>query len=246
MNLRVAFLPSELSWRPSGAAVVIDVLRATSVIAQAIAAGAAEVIVCGEIDDAFALAERQAPRPLLCGERSCKPITGFDLGNSPTEYEARQIAGKRLIMTTTNGTRAVIAAAGFDLIFAASFTNRSAVVGQLVGQQDVSIICAGTDGERTDEDVLLAGAILHALTQNSHIDRSALTGERTEEALQLWREHLSSGQELAVRLRQTLGGRNLVAAGYERDIEFCATIDSTDAVAVVDARDPIIFRRLLR
>lgn len=260
--LRIATLPSAVTWPPQGTAVVIDVLRATSVITQALHAGADEVVVCGEIDEAFALADSVQPRPLLCGERACKPIAGFDLGNSPGEYTAPRVGGKTLVMTTTNGTRAVLAAAGFERIVAACFNNLSAVVARLQDQPEVSIICAGTDGEPTDEDVLLAGAILHALLPESPIaprseskpaaassdtrselpkDANAL-GPSEAAALQLWQAHLDSGQSLAARLRQTLGGRNLVTAGYDRDIEVCAAIDTTAVVPTIAGGDRATFR----
>ena len=140
MKVRVALLPSEMTWPTQGVAVVIDVLRATSVITQALHAGAAEVVVCGEIEDAFERARRGDPPPLLCGERACKPIEGFDLGNSPSEYTDARVGGKTLVMTTTNGTRAVLAASGFERIYAACFNNLSAIVALLRGQPEVSII----------------------------------------------------------------------------------------------------------
>ena len=262
MKLRSASLPSEMTWPPQGTAVVIDVLRATSVITQALHAGATEVVVCGEISDAFQLADRAQPRPLLCGERACKPIEGFDLGNSPSEYSRARVGGKTLVMTTTNGTRAVLAAAGFERIYAACFNNLSAVVARLQGQPEVSLICAGTDGEPTEEDLLLAGAILHALLESPIAPRpksrsataapqpaasadaiAASLGPSETAALQLWQAHLASGQTLATRLRQTLGGRNLVTAGYERDIDVCAAIDTTDVVPTIEGRDKVTFRK---
>ncbi len=242
MKIRVAQLPSEMTWPSQGVAVVIDVLRATSVITQAIRAGAAEVVVCGEIEDAFERARRDAQPPLLCGERACKPIDGFDLGNSPSEYTTSRVAGKTLVMTTTNGTRAVLAASDFERIDAACFNNLSAVVTRLMTQPEVSIICAGTDGVQTEEDVLLAGAIVHALSASARVNPDAL-GKSEAAALQLWREHLDSGQSLAARLRQSLGGRNLVTAGYERDIDACAAIDTTDVVPTIEGRDRVTFRR---
>jgi len=265
MKLRVASLPSEMTWPPRGTAVVIDVLRATSVITQALHAGAAEVVVCGEISDAFELAAGAQPRPLLCGERACKPIAGFDLGNSPSEYSPAQVGGKTLVMTTTNGTRAVLAAAGFERIYAACFNNLSAVVARLQAQPEVSLICAGTDGEPTEEDLLLAGAILHALLQSPELpiaSRSespsataapqpaasadaiaASLGPSATAALQLWQAHLDSGQTLATRLWQTLGGRNLVTAGYERDIDVCAAIDTTAVVPTIEGENRVTFRK---
>jgi len=251
-TLRVAPLPQKISWPPSGTAVVIDVLRATTVITQAIRSGAAEVVVCGEIDEAFAIAEHRDTRPLLCGERACKPIAGFDLGNSPSEYTPERVAGKRLVMTTTNGTRAAIAAAEFDSILAASFNNLSAVVDSLAGQSEVSILCAGTDGEVTEEDVLLAGAIVDRLLDHpswrsesgpNAADPGAAgpLGPSEIAARTLWRHHLDTGRTLADRLSETLGGRNLVAAGYLDDITTCSQIDVTDTVPTVTHRRPITF-----
>lgn len=235
-NIRVAKIPSEMNWPCRGAAVVIDVLRATTVITQAIANGAAEVVVCGEIEQVRAL-RNSSPQPLLCGERACKPIDGFDLGNSPSEYNRQRVGGKRLVMTTTNGTRAAIAAAGFDTIYAASFNNLASVVSALSSEIEISILCAGTDGQVTDEDLLLAGAIL---------DRLSYAGDDAAAAdvFQLWQSFQASGKSLAEYLGNTLGGRNLVTAGYQNDILSCAQIDSTTALPQVKSRDPITFAGL--
>lgn len=232
-DIRVAKTPSELKMPSRGAAVVIDVLRATTVITQAIANGAAEVVVCGEIDQVRAMGN-SLPKPLLCGERACKPIDGFDLGNSPSEYDRQRVSGKRLVMTTTNGTRAAIAAVGFDTIYAASFNNLASVVSALACESEISIVCAGTDGEITDEDLLLAGAILDRLSYTGN-DSASL------EVLTLWHQFQASGKDLADYLGNTLGGRNLITAGFHEDIVFCARIDSTTALPKVKSKDPITF-----
>jgi 2-phosphosulfolactate phosphatase len=216
-------------------AVVIDALRATTVITQAIANGAAEVVVFGEVDQVRTWGNA-SPQSLLCGERACRPIDGFDLGNSPSEYNRDRVGGKRLVMTTTNGTRAAIAAAGFDTIYAASFNNLTSVVNALSHENEISIVCAGTDGEVTDEDLLLAGAILDRLSYSG--DDSAAT-----DTLKLWRSFHTSGTPLSEYLGNTLGGRNLVLAGYQDDIHFCAEIDNTTALPKVTSRDPIAFGR---
>lgn len=257
MTIRVARLPAELNWSPRGTAVVIDVLRATTVITTALRAGAADVVVCGEIDEAVRLAETTEPRPLLCGERACRPIPGFDLGNSPSEYTPSRMAGRRLIMTTTNGTRAVLAARGFPRILAASFNNLAAVVARLSCHDEVSIICAGTDGETTEEDDLLAGAIVDSLLAVERLggddgvgndrdprrDESGL-GTAASAVLRAWRDYLASGQALADRLAESTGGRNLIAQGYQRDIDVCAELDSTTAIGIIDAAGPLNFRLL--
>ena len=243
MRLRVARLPQARTWPSQGVAAVIDVLRATTVITRAIDAGAATVAVCGEIDEALELAAAAQPRPLLCGERFCQPIEGFDLGNSPAEYHRERVAGKNLLMTTTNGTRAVLAAAGFDAILAASFNNLAAVVRYLAGQPEVSLICAGTDGEPTEEDLLLAGAIVHMLAVDGAATDLAPLGPSEQEVLALWRDHLASARSLAERLRTTLGAQNLLASGFAADIAACAAIDTTDAQAIIDPRAGLVFRR---
>lgn len=252
MRLCVARLPQARTCPPQGVAVVIDVLRATTVITRAIDAGAAAVAVCGEISDALHLAAAAEPRPLLCGERFCQPIEGFDLGNSPAEYTSDRVAEKNLLMTTTNGTRAVLAAASFDAILAASFNNLSAVVGYLASQPEVSLICAGTDGEPTEEDLLLAGAIVHALAAGAAAGGAgagaaaagaAALGPSEQEVLALWRDHLVSGRSLAESLRTTRGAQNLLASGFEADIAACAAVDTTAALPMIDPRAGLVFRR---
>lgn len=243
-RVRIARLPGELDWPRRGTAVVIDVLRATTVITRALWSGAAEVFVCAEIDEAIELAQRIDPRPLLCGERNCAPIEGFDLGNSPSEYQPVAVAGKSLVMTTTNGTRAVLAAEGYPRILAASFNNLAAVVRCLENQSEVSIICAGTDGVPTEEDLLLAGALLSALPTDSGSLALPEAGTPEREAWEWFRKHLSGSKTLAQRLAETRGGRNLVAAGYTQDIRECARIDSTTTIGIVDPDGPTRFRHI--
>lgn len=249
--------------------MVIDVLRATTVITRALQAGAADVIVCGEIDAAVQLAQSLQPRPLLCGERACQPIPGFDLGNSPAEYRRQRVAGRRLVMTTTNGTRAVLAANRFPRILAASFNNITATLDQIPPAGELTLLCAGTDGEVTEEDLLLAGALLDGLlrrdgrtiagdgaaspTRSDEAYDGRRDGRTTAsdgatpeaEARQMWLDHLASGQPLAERLAETTGGRNLVTAGYHDDIAACAEIDVATAVGIIDPSPPLHFRRII-
>lgn len=243
-NVRVARLPVELTWSRRGTAVVIDVLRATTVITRALDSGASGVIVCGEIEEAFRLAQQLAPRPLLCGERNCLPIQGFDLGNSPSEYQPATVAGKRLVMTTTNGTRAVLASAGFPQIIAAAFNNLAAVIAYLSSQTEVSIVCAGTDGVITQEDMLLAGAIVAGLQATSRPPNPPDAESAEQQALGLWFEHLSAGCSLFDRLCETLGGRNLKAAGYDEDIRLCAAVNTTTTIGFIEPGSPSQFRQM--
>jgi 2-phosphosulfolactate phosphatase len=229
-------------------AVVIDVLRATSVIATALAAGASQIVTCREISEAIALAGRITPRPLLCGERGCKPIDGFDLGNSPAEYTSQRVQGQSLILTTTNGTRAIEAVADTRRVVTASFLNLSAVIETFQQSENVHLVCAGTDGEITAEDVLLAGAIVSECETRY---QAVVQDDESILARQLWqswfsRESLSAGglpecRHLSGRLRETRGGSNLLRLGYQQDLDRCAAIDSLRVVPELKARQPVSF-----
>lgn len=226
--------------------MVIDVLRATSVIASALEAGAARLLTCREVDEAMELAGRMTPRPLLCGERGCKPIPGFDLGNSPAEYTAERVRGQTLVLTTTNGTRAVEAAASAARVIAASFLNLSAVLDKLAGCASIHLVCAGTEGEITAEDAALAGAILCGCQRRYHAE---LRDDESVLARQLWRswfpgdgrEELASTEQLSHHLRETRGARNLLRLGYEEDLRRCAAIDRVRAVPERISNQPATF-----
>ena len=194
---------------PTG--IVIDVIRATSTICQALASGYGRVFCTAEIEGARAL-RTELGDGLLGGERNNVVIDGFDLGNSPREYlEPR---GETLILTTTNGTRAIVsAAARCDRVFVGSLLNLSAVVGGARDvEDDVVVVCAGVQGSLALDDAFVAGRIV-----------DLLDGERTDAA------------EAAVRLAQSWSGaddvfrasksgRNLLenAPHLEDDLSFCA------------------------
>src|SRR5688572_27164170 len=115
-----------------GVAVVIDVLRATTTIVHALAAGCTAICPCAEIDEAKALVNTFKKRKaLLAGERDGKPLPGFDLSNSPREFTARKCKDKTLVFTTTNGTRAIFRALKAKRLLIAGFVNFSAVCEQL-------------------------------------------------------------------------------------------------------------------
>lgn len=242
MRITTALLPTISSDSDrSDIVVVIDVLRATSVMAKALHAGASTLITCREIDQAQRMAQQGSPRPLLCGERGCKPIEGFDLGNSPSEY-GEQVVGRTLILTTTNGTHAIESAAAATRMITASFLNFSAVVDQLGQRERVHLICAGTEGAVTAEDVLLAGAIVSACETRFEVtdwDDSSLL------ARQLWRswfgERLPTTSQLSQSLRETRGGKNLLLVGFEADLDRCAAIDSAPVVPIRVSESPAAF-----
>lgn len=235
MQLRVHYLPQSVAAEEleRGTAVVIDVLRATTTIVYALGAGARAVIPCLTIEDALAAAgSLPANGVVLGGERGGRPIEGFDLGNSPAEYEHSIVAGKTIVLTTTNGTKALLQCAGAEQIVIGSFVNLSALCSVLAGRQNVDLVCAGTDGQITREDVLLAGAIVDRLTaeQSSAGPHWELNGEAWA-ARDAWLAVVAGAtdRELTARLieamRASRGGENLVALGMSGDIELAARID---------------------
>ena len=150
-----------------GVAVVVDVLRATTVMVHALAAGCEAIIPCGEIDEAREIAANLPEgTALLAGERQGLPIPGFRPGKLAGDFTAEVCQGKTLVMTTTNGTRAILASLDAERVYIASFGNLRATSTELSVQflkkdhkHPVHIICAGTDGHISLEDSLLAGAL---------------------------------------------------------------------------------------
>ena len=224
MRADVVFTPDEAGAAPTG--VVIDVIRATSTVCQALASGYARVLCTAEVDDARAVREARG-EGVLGGERNAVRIPGFDLGNSPREYLEPQT--ETLVLSTTNGTRAVVAAAQrCDRVLIASLLNLAAVVEAARAHgEDVLVVCAGVQGTLALDDAFVAGRIVELLAW-----------ERTDAA------------EVAARLVTTWGGaeeafrasksgRNLLqnAPELEEDIAFCARESVLDVVPRLVALD---------
>ncbi len=234
--------PGELA---GGAAVAIDVLRAATTTIHALAAGAKTVIPCLEVADAWALARRFPPdEVVLGGERKGVRIDGFDLGNSPDEYTPQRVGGKTVLFTTTNGTRAMNRARQADEILIAGFVNASAVARRLFDREHIHIICAGTDGAVTREDVLLAGLLVERLQREGGMiyrqNAQAIT------ARELWLGSFAlpqalgaepiEPQRLAEELRKGHGGQNLADLGLDADILAAAQLDRFDLVPLLDPK----------
>lgn len=206
--------------------VVIDILRASTTMVQALDSGAIEIVPCLEIEDA--LQQKNAdPSILLGGERGGEPIQGFDLGNSPLEYSPNVVAGKRIALTTSNGTRALKPCTKAGDVVVGAFTNISAVTRYLMREQSEGtayLVCAGTIGKVSLEDTLFAGALTAQLqTQaNWNLSDTALL------ALNAWNG--IAGIELDAALADGAGGRNLQRLGRHDDIRHAATMDSSSRV----------------
>jgi 2-phosphosulfolactate phosphatase len=208
MKVHVAFTPGEQTPAPVG--IVVDVLRATSTICQALASGYERVLCCAEIDEARALAESQGPAE-LAGERRLEHIEGFDFGNSPRELEGTA-ATATLILSTTNGTRLLVAAAErFERVYVGSLLNLDAVAAAArASGEDVAVLCAGVLGELALDDAYCAGRIAAQLDGEPEDSARAaiLLAESFPNAL----EGLGASRSAA----------NLRRHGLEADIDVCA------------------------
>jgi len=200
--------------------IVIDVLRATSTMVTALANGCQSIIPVLSPEDAL---ERRLTLPgsLLGGERNVLPIEGFDLGNSPYDYVPEKVGGKKVIITTTNGTRAIQDASAAPMIWMASFLNMQSIVLAALRQfensdklQGIVIFCAGTE-ERFDlPDTLCAGMLIEELGGNVTLN------DLGEAARMLYR---SSKNDLVGKIRDSVHGKKLIALGFERDVVYCST-----------------------
>ncbi len=219
--------------------IVVDLLRASTTICQALASGAKCVVPTVEVDATFARAQHYSRDEIvLGGERGGAIIEGFDLGNSPAEYEADEVFGRTVLFTTTNGTKAIEHARLAKRVLIGAAVNRQAVAQTVAEAEHVDILCAGTGGKVTREDILAAGAIAELLAS----DNSRITNEWADSARREWQELITTARALdrsptdqfALELRDTLGGKNLLALGYDEDLRDCAELDRLDLVPELD------------
>jgi 2-phosphosulfolactate phosphatase len=228
-HLDVADTPAAATTRaPAAVVVVIDVLRATSSIVTALDAGAAGIVPVRETDEAIAVMRRLGrERSLLCGERESRLIAGFDLDNSPASYTRERVAGKTLVFTTTNGTRALVEAArGNATVYCAAFLNRAAIVERLAAADggNARLLCAGSHGEPSFEDLLGAGAIVDALVARH---KALAISDAARAAATVF---AANAKRLTSAIARGTHAQSLVAAGFAADVAACAKIDVSGCV----------------
>lgn len=204
--------------------VVIDVLRATTTIVEALANGARGIYPTASAEEAVKLAQSLGREDtLLCGERRGEKVGGFDLGNSPAEFTSEAVGGKRLVMSTTNGTRVFSLCSESERVLTCAFTNLSAVAREVARVDDVVVLCAGREGRFAMDDALCAGHLIAALIEGPD-------GHDLNDAAQA-AEAISSRKPSAGFFRGTATGRALVEIGLGDDLEICAEVDRHDLVA---------------
>ena len=210
MRCHVAFTPAEAAAAPLG--IVVDVMRATSTIVQALASGYERVLCCAEIEDALALKAELGEAAITAGEREAKRIEAFDAGASPREFlEPR---AETLVLSTTNGTRSIVAAAAScDEVVLGALLNLEAVAARARGS-DTIVLCAGYKGVFAIDDAYCAGRIVQLLE-----------AERTDSAV--------ASAVVAERFPNAIDGinaRTYGPPGLEEDIAWCAQVSVLDVV----------------
>jgi 2-phosphosulfolactate phosphatase len=225
-----ALTPGE-ALEPCDVAIVVDTIRATTTALYALRQGYAEVICCAEVDDALAAAEEIGQAAILAGERDCVRIEGFHLGNSPREFDAGQPLGDVLVLTTTNGTRAVLQAqAEAGTVLVAALANLSATAAHAArltraGKGRVAVRCAGVRGAVALDDVYTAGRLVDAMA-------AYLPEWPVGDAAALARASTAAYSSAYGALNDSQSARDLIAAELTEDVRVCAQVDAVDIVAI--------------
>ncbi len=237
--MRADVLLGEASPTPSDVAgrvvVVIDVLRATTVMIQALANGARAIVPCAEVAGAVATAQRYDRSDVcLAGERNSRPIDGFDFGNSPQLMRREAVERRTVIMTTTNGTRALLGTHGAREVLVAAFVNLSAIVYAVARATadgtDLLIVCAGQDRHFALEDAACAGVLLNELAR---LRRGIVFGDAASLVRQLGRRYAKEPARLA---HDAAHAHSLTTSGFADDVRYCLMRDSIPLVATYSDR----------
>lgn len=234
MRIDVAFGPTALApGELTGRTVfVVDVLRATTTICAALHAGARGVIPVASTDEALRLAQTlDRSDALLAGERQCQPIPGFALGNSPREMAPERVAGKTIVMTTTNGTGALLATAAAAAVHVAAGVNLSAAAAQaravLEDKGDLVVLCAARQYAFSLDDAYTAGRLILGALGGRRLRKGLNDGALV--AVDLARRY---GARFDRPLRISAAGRQLRSLGFTEDITHAATVDLHPVVPV--------------
>ncbi|HXJ81096.1 MAG TPA: 2-phosphosulfolactate phosphatase [Candidatus Methylomirabilis sp.] len=230
MRVQVALTPAEASGLAleGRSAIVVDVLRATTTVVAACSAGCIQVIPVADPGEAQKRARQFLPgEVLLAGERGGEPIAGFHLGNSPLEFTAGRVRGKNILLTTTNGTAAMLTASRASAAAVAALTNVSAAAGWARARgRDLVVLCSGDDGAFSIEDTVCAGLLISRLSE-AGVDLS----DGAVAALGLGQHYASRLDDLRHASRWA---RRLARMGRSADVDACLRQDATDMVPVLE------------
>jgi len=226
--------------------VVLDILRATSTIVTALANGCRGVIPVAGMKDAVAEAERRWKEGLQCvlgGERGGVQPEGFGAGNSPLEYTGSAVAGKYLVLTTTNGTGTIRACHTEANVYIGCILNAGAVA-QLVycAQRDIFFACAGTKGKLSLEDSAAAGLIINKIIKLAEASPHLKSIELTDAATAMARLAAGYRENIGQCLYHSAHGQKLLQMGFERDIQWCGQVDYFDFVPKLNTEAGMVAR----
>jgi 2-phosphosulfolactate phosphatase len=214
---------------------MIDVLRASTTIAVALAHGARSVIPMESPEDVVTRSKQfERGAVLLAGERRMLKMDGFDLGNSPREHTQEVVEGKTVLLSTTNGTKALLAVQGARDVVVASYVNLTGAStmlrAALRGGADITIVCAGQDRQFALEDAACAGRYVH------HISRRLSGIDLNDAALAATLLDRKYGDNLIRLFNTAAHGRALAAAGFEGDLTACAAVDAYPVIPIYQDR----------
>ncbi len=237
MRLDVFFTPAEVKPQDVAGRVVavIDVLRASTSIAVALANDAKSVIPLESAEDAMTRSKAfEKGEVVLAGEQKMMPISGFALGNSPQRFTTEAVAGQTVLITTTNGTKALLGVQGARDVVVASYVNFSAVLAMLRAaaraNADITIVCAGNEGNFSLEDSACAGRYVRAIPKR--LASVVLNDAATASAL-IARKY---GDNVAKIFEESSHGQALSAAGFSEDLAVAASVDSFPVVPIFQER----------
>lgn len=208
--------------------VVIDVVRATTTIIEALANGARAIFPTESTEDAVRLAQSLGREDsILCGERKGEKIEGFDLGNSPAEFTREVVEDKKLVMSTTNGTRALTIAQEGERVLPCALTNLGAVAEELASVERIFVICAGREDSFSLDDALCAGHLIQRiLDARDEDDEQPELNDASRAARALAQARKPTKRVLSL----AAGGRAVIEIGLEEDLAICADVDRHDIV----------------
>jgi 2-phosphosulfolactate phosphatase len=206
--------------------VVIDIFRATTSICYGIENGAEAIIPVSQVEECSAYKEKGFDH-LLAAERNGEVVEGFDFGNSPFSYTKEKVAGKTIVLTTTNGTHALHLSRSAKKIVIGAFINLTAVCNWLKQENDnILLVCSGWKNNFNLEDTLFAGAVVEQLKNAGFVvDDPAIAAN---DLYQIAKDDLNG------YLKKTSHSERLKKLGIEADIEFCLRVDLTTAIPVLD------------
>jgi 2-phosphosulfolactate phosphatase len=235
MRIDVALLRGQMGRSHRSLSIVVDVLRASSSIVTLLERGASHVIPAADIEEARSLKER-LPDHLLCGERGGLPPEGFDYGNSPAEFARMELAGRGVILATSNGTRVLSDLADTPAVIVGSLLNRTACARVALAvaderQLDINIVCSAGGSEFALEDALGAGGIVDAL---GAINETMELGDAARFACDAF---LTASRDLEDAVASAYHARGLIEAGFADDVAYCARLDTTEIVPGLEGRE---------